>query len=60
MNLSFLKYILRFVLAVAAESPGCYELSQLMTDHVLSHVDRYMAATVMDSDCMANHLREYS
>jgi predicted RNA-binding protein len=29
-----------------------------MPNHILGDVDRHMAPAIMDSKCMANHLRE--
>src|SRR5690242_2631707 len=45
-------------LAVTAEVAGGSELAQLVADHVLRHVDRHVAAAVVDADGVTHHLRE--
>ena len=39
-------------------SSGSYELSQLMSNHILGYIYRNVLSTIMHSDCMSNHLRE--
>ena len=46
--------LLQLVLAMAAESTGGSELTQLVTDHVLLDIDRHMTTTVVDSDGVAD------
>jgi hypothetical protein len=43
---------------VTAKEARGREFTQFMADHILSDVDRYMAATIMDGDCVTNHLGE--
>src|SRR5690606_8288875 len=43
---------------VTAIGPRWRELTQLMADHVFSNVDRHVATTVVDSNRVADHLRE--
>jgi hypothetical protein len=43
---------------VTAEGAGWSEFTQAVTDHVFRDVDGHMAATIMYSNGMADHLRE--
>jgi hypothetical protein len=43
---------------MSAEGPGGSELTQAVTNHILSDVDRHMAASIMDSNSVTYQLRE--
>ena len=43
---------------MASKCSGGRELTQLMADHVLGHIDRNVTAAVMDSDGVADKGRE--
>src|SRR5688572_1039632 len=43
---------------VPAEGTRWGKLSQPMTNHILSYIDWNMAASIMHSDCVTNHLRK--
>ena len=43
---------------MAFEGAGGCELAQLMTDHVLSDIDRHMLASIMDCNGMTYEVRE--
>src|SRR5688500_6195001 len=43
---------------VPAEGTRWSKLSQSVTNHILSYIDGNMAASIMDSDSMTNHLRK--
>jgi hypothetical protein len=43
---------------MATEGSGRRELAQFMSDHVLSDIDRYMSAPIVNRNGVANHLWE--
>jgi hypothetical protein len=44
---------------MATKRPRRSEFTKFMANHILSDVNRYVAAAVIYSDGMADHLREY-
>jgi hypothetical protein len=34
------------------------EFTQAVTDHIFGDIDRYVPATIVDGDCVADHLGE--
>jgi hypothetical protein len=43
---------------MTTERSGWGKLSQSVSYHILSNIDRYMPATVVNGYCVANHLGE--
>jgi hypothetical protein len=41
-----------------AEMTGWSKFAKAMTNHILGHVNRYMAPSIMDCDGVAHHLGE--
>src|SRR5258706_2069833 len=54
-----LPLLLLFLDEVAAIGTSRREFAQLVSDHILGHVDRHMAAAIVYRNRVSDHLREY-
>ena len=55
-KLSYFRFL--FVFSMSSVCSGCYELTEFVSNHIFCNIYRHMSSSIMNCDCMSNHLRE--